>query len=69
MDDALGWIKSGGRVAIFDATNTTRERRKIVFDKIVYKNGLKCMFLGMIFKNIKYRTPITVSEHSDYIFG
>lgn len=48
LDDALGWIKSGGRVAIFDATNTTRERRKIVFDKIVYKNGLKCMFLESI---------------------
>ena len=36
----------GGKVAIFDATNTTRERRKIVYDKIVNQNGLKCMFLG-----------------------
>jgi len=49
LNDALGWLKTGlGDVAIFDATNTTRERRHTVFDRIVRQNGLKCMFLESI---------------------
>ena len=34
--------------AIFDATNTTRERRANVYDRIVHKHKLKCMFLESI---------------------
>lgn len=49
LNDAIGWLKSGsGDVAIFDATNTTRDRRRTVHDWIVDKNGLKCMFLESI---------------------
>jgi hypothetical protein len=48
LSDALNYLKSGrGNVAIFDATNTTRERRHIVYERIVKENRLKCMFLGM----------------------
>jgi len=48
LDDALGWIKDGGKVAIFDATNTTKDRRRVVYDKIVNQHDLKCMFLESI---------------------
>jgi len=49
LNDALGWIqRDGGKVAIFDATNTTMDRRKVVFNKIVNQHGLKCMFLESI---------------------
>jgi 6-phosphofructo-2-kinase/fructose-2,6-biphosphatase 2 len=49
LSDALSWIREEeGKVAIFDATNTTRERRRIVYDKIVNQNGMKCMFLESI---------------------
>ena len=34
--------------AIFDATNTTRERRATVYERIVHQHGLKCMFLESI---------------------
>ena len=48
LNDALGWLRNGGGdVAIFDATNTTRERRSTVYEKIVL-HGLKCMFLESI---------------------
>ena len=49
LDDAINWLKSGsGDVAIFDATNTTRERRHNVFTRIVIQNHLRCMFLESI---------------------
>lgn len=49
LSDALNYLKSGrGNVAIFDATNTTRERRHIVYERIVKQNRLKCMFLESI---------------------
>ena len=39
LDDAISWLKSGnGDVAIFDATNTTRERRHTVFTRIAVQN-------------------------------
>ena len=49
LQDAINWLKSGnGDVAIFDATNTTRERRHNVFTRIVVKNHFKCIFLESI---------------------
>lgn len=49
LDDAINWLKTGsGDVAIFDATNTTRERRHNVFNRIVIQNHLRCMFLESI---------------------
>jgi broad specificity phosphatase PhoE len=30
LDDMLGWMRGGGDVGIYDATNTTRERRELV---------------------------------------
>jgi len=49
LNDALGWLMGGsGDVAIFDATNTTKERRATVYDRIVHQHGLKCMFLESI---------------------
>jgi len=47
LQDTLRWVQEGGDVAIFDATNTTRERRQMVYDTIVLKHGFKCLFLGI----------------------
>jgi len=33
---------------VFDATNTTRERRAMVYDEIVKKNGYKLFFVESI---------------------
>jgi broad specificity phosphatase PhoE/predicted kinase len=30
LDDMLGWFKQGGEVAIYDATNSTHERRRLI---------------------------------------
>ncbi len=33
MDDMLAWFKSGGEIAIYDATNSTQGRRRWVLDQ------------------------------------
>ena len=33
LDDMLSWLEQGGRVAIYDATNSTRERRSMIIKR------------------------------------
>ena len=51
LKDTLEYLDREGDVAIFDATNTTRERRQIIFDTVVVKNQFKCLFLESICDN------------------
>jgi len=46
LDDVLHWLEhEAGEVAVFDATNTTRARRKFLYDKVVMEKGFKLFFL------------------------
>ena len=49
LQDVLDWLeKSDGEVAVFDATNTTRERRKYLYRKVVLDKGFKLFFVESI---------------------
>ncbi|XP_021950362.1 6-phosphofructo-2-kinase/fructose-2,6-bisphosphatase isoform X3 [Folsomia candida] len=48
LEDVIRWIESGGEVAVFDATNTTRDRRKIIYEWIVQKTGYKLFFVESV---------------------
>ena len=52
LKDALDFLVDGD-VAIFDATNTTRERREKVFQAVVKENKFKCLFLESFCDNPK----------------
>ena len=40
LEDVLEWLDNdGGEVAIFDATNTTRERREYLYNRVVVEKG------------------------------
>ena len=52
LQDTLGFLRQDGDVGIFDATNTTRERRQKIFDQ-VKENGFKCLFLESVCDNPK----------------
>jgi len=49
LQDVLDWLeKNEGEVAVFDATNTTRERRKYLYQKVVLEKGFKLFFVESI---------------------
>ena len=52
LNDTLKFLREEGEIAIFDATNTTRERRQKIFDQ-VKENGFKCLFLESVCDNPK----------------
>ncbi|XP_031637687.1 6-phosphofructo-2-kinase/fructose-2,6-bisphosphatase isoform X3 [Contarinia nasturtii] len=48
LEDACKWLQEKGEVAVFDATNSTAERRKMIFDIVVNKWGYKLFFVESI---------------------
>ena len=40
LEDVLSWLDNdNGEVAIFDATNTTRDRRSFLYNRVVVEKG------------------------------
>ncbi|CAH1154170.1 unnamed protein product [Phaedon cochleariae] len=59
LHDVCQWLESGGEVAVFDGTNSTKDRRKLIQDYVVNKMGFKLFFVesycddpGIIEQNI-----------------
>uniref|UniRef100_A0A0V0G8D4 Putative fructose-6-phosphate n=1 Tax=Triatoma dimidiata TaxID=72491 RepID=A0A0V0G8D4_TRIDM len=48
MQDVCRWLESGGEVAVFDATNSTLDRRRMIYDFVVKKKGYKLFFVESI---------------------
>lgn len=48
LEDACKWLQEKGEVAVFDATNSTSERRKMIHDIVVNKWGYKLFFVESI---------------------
>lgn len=49
LDDMCQWLDTGeGEVAVYDATNTTRERRRFIYEQVVEKHGFKLFFVESI---------------------
>ncbi|KJE92800.1 6-phosphofructo-2-kinase [Capsaspora owczarzaki ATCC 30864] len=47
LQDLLQWFKEGGRVGFYDATNTTRNRRKLIVDTMT-KEKIQTFFIESI---------------------
>lgn len=48
LEELIDWLKhGGGKVAIHDATNSTEERRRVVWDRIKKEKNMDVIFVGM----------------------
>uniref|UniRef100_A0A8D8WLR0 6-phosphofructo-2-kinase/fructose-2,6-bisphosphat ase n=1 Tax=Cacopsylla melanoneura TaxID=428564 RepID=A0A8D8WLR0_9HEMI len=45
LNDVMMWLENGGEVAVFDATNSTIDRRKMIHEMVVEKMGYKLFFV------------------------
>ena len=48
VDDACQFLQSGGEVAVLDATNTTRQRRKLLVEHVKNQHKFKIFFVESI---------------------
>ncbi|XP_064606317.1 6-phosphofructo-2-kinase/fructose-2,6-bisphosphatase-like isoform X2 [Liolophura sinensis] len=48
LDNACEWLANGGQVAVVDATNTTRDRRRMIVDICTVKHPFKLFFIESI---------------------
>ncbi|KAJ8980003.1 hypothetical protein NQ317_016666 [Molorchus minor] len=48
LKDVCQWLENGGEVAVFDATNSTLERRKVIQEYVVNKMGFKLFFVESV---------------------
>lgn len=51
LDELIDWLETKGHVAIFDATNTTKLRRKHILDKVKSHTNIRVMFVESICDN------------------
>ena len=76
LQDVIGWLESGGEVAVFDATNSTMERRRMIHDYIVSK-GYKLFFVESVcddpqiieqnIKEVKVSSPDYINMNKDEV--
>ncbi|XP_052278598.1 6-phosphofructo-2-kinase/fructose-2,6-bisphosphatase-like isoform X7 [Dreissena polymorpha] len=52
IDDACNFLLGGGEVAVIDATNTTRERRKLLEEIICQKHNFRLFFVESVCDDI-----------------
>ncbi|KAF8793376.1 Fructose-2 like protein [Argiope bruennichi] len=48
LEDVCTWLTNEGEVAVYDATNTTRDRRKMIHDLVCEKYGFKLFFIESV---------------------
>ncbi|KAG0056415.1 hypothetical protein BGZ83_005130 [Gryganskiella cystojenkinii] len=48
LEELIAWLKRGGRVGIHDATNSTRERRKLLLNRLRLEPNCRVLFIESI---------------------
>ncbi|KAF9919172.1 hypothetical protein FBU30_011138 [Linnemannia zychae] len=48
LEELIAWLKQGGRVGIHDATNSTRERRKLLLNRLEQEPNCRVLFIESI---------------------
>jgi 6-phosphofructo-2-kinase len=54
LDEAIHWLSSsGGKVAIHDATNSTKERRRAILERVSHERNINVVFIESICTDTK----------------
>ena len=48
LEQLIGWLKEGGRVAIHDATKSTLARRKLLIDRLEKEPEIRVLLIESI---------------------
>uniref|UniRef100_A0A1I8P6R5 6-phosphofructo-2-kinase domain-containing protein n=1 Tax=Stomoxys calcitrans TaxID=35570 RepID=A0A1I8P6R5_STOCA len=78
LHDSCEWLLSGqGSVAVFDATNSTYDRRQLIYDIVVKHHGFRLFFVESIcddpqiieqnIKEVKVSSPDYVNMNTDLV--
>ncbi|TRY62690.1 hypothetical protein TCAL_12965 [Tigriopus californicus] len=78
LQDAINYLENeGGEAVVFDATNTTRERRRLLHDTVVKKKGFKLFFVESVcddetiidsnIRSVKVTSPDYISFNADQV--
>jgi len=77
LEDVFSWFEGDGEVAVFDATNTTRERRRMLYERIVVERGYKLFFIESVcddqsivdenIKEVKVSSPDYVNSKAEEV--
>ncbi|CEJ02414.1 hypothetical protein RMCBS344292_16420 [Rhizopus microsporus] len=70
LEQLIDWLKSGGRVAIHDATNSTIQRRKLLIDRLSREPEIKILLLESVCtdKNVlerNFRLKLSGPDYKD----
>ncbi|ORE10785.1 bifunctional 6-phosphofructo-2-kinase/fructose-2,6-bisphosphate 2-phosphatase, partial [Rhizopus microsporus var. microsporus] len=70
LEQLIDWLKSGGRVAIHDATNSTVQRRKLLIDRLSREPEIKVLLLESVCtdKNVlerNFRLKLSGPDYKD----
>jgi broad specificity phosphatase PhoE len=68
LDDMLRWFAQGGEVGIYDATNTTRERRGLIVERC-QASGIRVVFIESIANEqiVEANVRATKLDSPDYV--
>lgn len=77
LDDMIAWLYQGGRVAIYDATNSTHDRRALINTRCQREDIQKIIFIESIcdeptlveanIRETKLLSPEYVLYHNIYL--
>jgi broad specificity phosphatase PhoE len=68
LDDMIAWFRSGGEVAIYDATNSTQERRALIASRCE-REGVRVIFIESICDEatVEANVRATKLDSPDYV--
>ncbi|RLN37325.1 hypothetical protein BBJ28_00019242 [Nothophytophthora sp. Chile5] len=70
LDELIEWLETQGHVGVFDATNTTKLRRKHILEKVSSHSSIRVMFVESICDNeqlleANYRRKLSNADYKD----